>query len=113
MKIQDVNSSTDYDKYLVELDDYMIDQGFRKYRQNHKGSDFVYWKVYDESYQIGVLVYDFRKYGLSDTNVHLDFECMPIDFDGRCDLCVNMDIELEDFEKMAEAFYSSMKKFMK
>lgn len=109
--IQDVDRNTDWKQYLNELHEYLTELGFRKYIQNHKREDFAYWKIYDNKYQIGLLVYDFTKYGgKHDLNnkVSIQFEAMPIDISGRCDLSVSKEIELPEFEKMAKGFYEAM-----
>ena len=107
--LQNISSSTDCAKYLEDLDNFLKDKGFRKYNQNHKGEDFAYWKQYDEKYQIGLLIYDLRKYPQDDfeKRVSIAFECMPLEIDGRCDLCVSKDIELHEFEMMADSFYNT------
>ena len=111
--LQNVNSDTDWNKYLDELHTYLTELGFRKYYQNLNREDFAYWKKYDDKYQIGLLVYDFTKYDRHDlkNKVSIQFECMPIDIDCRCDLKVSKDIELPEFEEMAESFYNAMEKY--
>ena len=90
--------------------DALVQLGFRKYKQKLKQEDFAYWKKYDDKYQIGLFVYDFTKYGQHNlkNKVSIQFECMPIDIDGRCDLSVSKEIELPEFEKMAKSFYEGM-----
>jgi hypothetical protein len=102
--------STDWNKYLDELHKYLTGLGFKKYKQNLKREDFAYWKKYDDKYQIGLFVYDFTKYDLKN-KVSIQFECMAINIDGRCDLSVSKEIELPEFEKMAKAFYEAMSKY--
>lgn len=108
--IHGVSISTDWNKYLNELHEYLTGLGFRKYNQNHKHEDFAYWKEYNGKYQIGLLVYDFTKYDQHNfkNEVSIQFEAMPMDINGRCDLSVSKEIELPEFEKMAEAFYEAM-----
>ena len=111
--IHGVSSSTDWKQYLDELHTYLTDLGFRKYNQNHKREDFAYWKKYDDKYQIGLFIYDFTKYDQHNlkNKVSVQFECMPIDINGRCDLSVNKEIELPEFENMAKTFYEAMSKY--
>ena len=111
--LQNVSSSTDWAKYLEDLDNFLKDKGFRKYNQNHKREDLAYWKQYDEKYQIGLLIYDWRKYPQHnfEKRVSIAFECMLLDIDGKCDLCVDKDIELYDFEMMADSFYNAMAEY--
>jgi hypothetical protein len=108
--LQGTSSSTDLKQYLNELDKYLTELGFKKYHQNHKQEDFAYWKKYDDKYQIGLLVYDFTKYDQYNLKkkVRIQFEAMPIDINGRCDLTVSKEIELPEFEKMAKVFYEAM-----
>ena len=108
------NNTLDWNTYLDELDIYLKERGFEKYKQNLKREDFSYWKKYDDKYQIGLLVYDFRKFNnipVMQQKVSISYECMPLD--GRCDLTVSMDIELDEFERMSESFYNSMNKYLK
>ena len=103
----------DWNQYLIELDTYLTELGYRKYTQKLKHEDFAYWKKYDGKYQIGLLIYDWRKYENHDLpiKVTVGFQCMPLDIDCRCDLNVSKDIELGEFEKMAETFYDAMIKY--
>lgn len=39
--LQNVSSSTDWAKYLEDLDNFLKSKGFRKYNQNHKREDFA------------------------------------------------------------------------
>lgn len=109
--IHNVSSSTDWKQYLEDLHTYLTELGFRKYNQNLKHEDFAYWKKYDDKYQIGLFVYDFTKYDQPKNKVSIQFECMPIDIDCRCDLSVSKDIELPEFEEMAKTFYEAMIKY--
>jgi len=111
--LQNVSSSTDWAKYLENLDTFLKEKGFKKYNQNHKREDFAYWKQYDEKYQIGLLIYDWRKCPQHNfyKRVSIAFECMPLGIDGRCDLCVSKDIELHEFEMMADSFYNAMAEY--
>ena len=114
--INDFNKDTDWKEYLSELDDYMVNKGFRKYNQNHKRETFAYWKKYKNNYQIGLLVYDWSDLAAhtGGKKVSIQFECMPIGVDCRCDLSVSKDdVELNDFELIAEDFYNAMEKHIK
>jgi len=105
--------STDWEQYLDELHTYLTNLGFRKYKQNLKREDFAYWKKYDNKYQIGLFIYDFTKYEPHNLNtkVSIQFGCMLIDINGRCDLSVSKEIELPEFEKMAKTFYEAMSEY--
>jgi len=107
------SNDTDWDDYLNQLHVYMTDQGFRRYNQSLKREDFAYWKKYGDKYQIGIYVYDFRKFNRPElkTGVSVMFECMLHDINCRCDITVNKDLELHEFEKMAEDFYNTMAKY--
>ena len=111
--LQNVSSSTDWAKYIDDLDSFLKAKGYRKYNQNHKREDFAYWKQYDKKYQIGLLIYDWRKYPQHnfEKRVSIEFECMLLEIDGRCDLCVSKDIELHEFEIMADSFYNAMSEY--
>ena len=107
--------TTDWKQYLVDLDTYLRLQGFRKYAQGLKNETYAYWKKYDNNkYQIGILVYDWSTYEIHNVpkKVGLQFECMPINIDSRCDLTVCNDIELPEFESMAKDFYEAMSKYI-
>lgn len=108
--IQNVGLYTDLNKYLNDLDLYLTNKGFKKYNQNIKNEDCAYWKIYNDKYQIGLLVYDFRKYKTINT-ISIQFECMLTNIDCRCDLVVSKSIELHDFEEMAKTFYDAMSKY--
>lgn len=84
--LQNISSSTDWAKYLEELDSFLRAKGFRKYNQNHRSEDFAYWKEYGEKYQIGLLIYDWRKYPkyIFEKKISIAFECMLLEIDGRC-----------------------------
>lgn len=111
--IHGVSSNMDWKQYLDELHQYLTGLGFRKYKQNLKREDFAYWKRYDNKYQIGLFVYDFTKYDQHNlkNKVSIQFECMLIDIDGRCDLSVSKEIQLPEFEKIAKEFYDAMSKY--
>ena len=111
--INKVNKNTDWNQYINELHAYLTGLGFKKYNQNYKQEDFSYWKVYDDKYQIGLLVYDFTKYNQHNLNskVSIQFECMLVDINCRCDLSVSKNTEIDEFEQMAKSFYESMIKY--
>jgi len=113
--LQNVSINTDWDKYLEYLDSFLKGKGFIKYAQNYKREDFTYWKQYDEKYQIGLLIYDWRKYPQYklEKKVSISFECMLLGIDERCDLCVSKDIELHEFEMIADSFYNSISNIYK
>lgn len=114
IKLHKTNKNTNWDQYLNDIDLFLKSEGFEKYKQNYKREDFAYWKKYD-GYQIGLLIYDFRKYPLHDSNkkIMISFECMMLNLDSRCDLSVSSEISLSDFENMAKTFYNAMIDFYK
>jgi hypothetical protein len=112
----EMKSNFDWDKWLEEKETFYKESGYRKYNQNLKGEDFAYWKVFkdeeEEVYQIGILVFDFRKYPQLDPQaerIGLQYECMLINVDYRIDLIVCKDMFLTEFEIMAKDFYEIMK----
>lgn len=107
-----------WDEWLEVTEDFLKNQGYRKYVHNYNNEDFTYWKVFkvnkEEAYQIGILFYDFRKYDkIPDVakRIGIQFECMIIDTEDRIDLSVSKDITLEQFETMASKFYEAMGSF--
>lgn len=113
-----VSGSTDWEGWLSEYEANLKELGYRKYDQHHKNEDFCYWKTFknseDKIYQIGVLFYDFRKY--SDFRdrmayrISTMYQCMLL-CDDRIDMDVSKDIDLPEFEKMAETFYGAMAQY--
>ena len=104
---------TNWDVYLNDVHEYLTYRGFKKYNQNHKKEDFAYWRIYD-GYQIGLLIYDWRKYPRHTDyrKVSIQFECTLLDIDSRCDLSVNKEIELAEFEDIARSFHGAMSGYM-
>lgn len=109
------NPTSSWDEWLEVTEDFLKNQGYRKYVQNYRNEGFAYWKVFkvneEEAYQIGILFYDFRKYdNIPDVakRIGIQFECMIIDTEDRIDLTVSKEITLEQFETMARAFYEAM-----
>ena len=100
------------DDWLAETETKLKKLGYGKFIQHHKHEDFSYWKTFrvnrKKVYQVGLLFYDYRKYGDLAYNVSISFECMFINVDGRIDLSVSKKITLFEFETMAKAFYNSM-----
>jgi hypothetical protein len=101
---------------LENIDAHLKELGYRKYNQKLKHEDFAYWKTYKDNegkelYQIGLLVYDFRRFEPKH-GVSVQFECV-LYCDERIDLTVSDDITLEKFEAMSEDFYHAMKKHYK
>lgn len=115
--IADVSGSTSWDEWLSKTETKLKEKGYRKYVQNHKHEDFCYWKIFkngeDEIYQIGILFYDFRKYADRDpyaNRIGIMYECMLLD-EGRIDMCVSKNIELVEFENIAQTFYEAMSQY--
>ncbi len=109
--------STSWDEWLSETETKLKEIGYRKYVQNRKNEDFCYWKTFkngeDKIYQIGILFYDFRKY--ADRSIYANrivimYECMILG-DDRIDMCVSKNIDLFEFEKMAQTFYEAMSQY--
>ena len=112
-----MNRQRNWGLFLVQLHEDMTSRGYTKYNQKLHGESFSYFKTFYGKYQIGVLVYDWREYPAAyarEKQVSFQYECMPVDLNGRVDLSVcNDTITLEEFEEMSEHFYVSMKKYMK
>jgi hypothetical protein len=113
--IAKVSGCTSWDEWLEKTEASLKELGYWKYNQNFKNEDFAYWKSFDinenKAYQVGLFFYDFRKYqnqfNIAE-RIGVQFECMFIDIDGRIDLTVSKNITLEQFEIMAQTFYSAM-----
>ena len=112
--IADFSGSTSWDEWLSITETKLKEIGYRRYVQNHKKEDFSYWKTFkngeDKIYQIGILFYDFRKYADTDpysNRIGIMYECMVL-CDDRIDMCVSKNIDLVEFENMAQTFYKSM-----
>lgn len=112
--IADVSGSTSWDEWLSETETKLKELGYRRYVQNHKNEDFCYWKTFkngeDKIYQIGILFYDFRKYADRDpyaNRIGIMYECMVLGED-RIDMSVSKNIDLVEFENMAQTFYRAM-----
>jgi hypothetical protein len=115
--IADVSGSTSWDEWLSEMETKLKEIGYRRYVQNYKNEDFCYWKIFkngqDKIYQIGILFYDFRKYADRDSyanRIGIMYECMILG-DDRIDMCVSKNIDLFEFEKMAQTFYEAMSQY--
>ena len=115
--IADVSGSTSWDEWLSETKTKLKELGYREYVQNHKNEDFCYWKTFkngeDKIYQIGILFYDFRKYADSDpyaNRIGIMYECMVLGKD-RIDMSVSKNIDLVEFENMAQTFYRAMSQY--
>ena len=112
--IHGVSGSTSWDEWLSETETKLKQLGYRRYVQNHKNEDFCYWKTFkngeDKIYRIGILFYDFRKYADRDpyaNRIGIMYECMVLGED-RIEMCVSKDVDIEEFENMAQTFYVSM-----
>ena len=115
--IADVSGSTSWDEWLSETETKLKELGYIRYVQNHKKEDFCYWKTFkngeDKIYQIGILFYDFRKYADRDpyaNRIGIMYECMVLGED-RIDMCVSKNIDLVEFENMAQTFYGAMSQY--
>lgn len=94
---------------LQQIETDLIEKGYKKYHQSHRGSTVQYWKTFF-GYQVGVLIYDFSKYKDSAPSSIL-YECMFIGINDRIDLTVKKDIDIEAFEEMSKHFYKSIEKY--
>lgn len=115
--IADVSDSISWDIWLSETETKLKELGYRGYVQNHKNEDFCYWKTFkngeDKIYQIGILFYDFRKYADRDpyaNRIGIMYECMLLGED-RIGMCVSKNIDLVEFENMAQTFYVAMSQY--
>ena len=114
MKLNEINKVVDWDAWLEDLDIFLKDKGYLKYHQNYKRETFAYWKKFDSNYQIGLLIYDFRKYKEVDANanrISIQFEFMFVDIEERIDLSVSKALNLAEFEEMGKVFYETMKHY--
>jgi hypothetical protein len=111
--IASVSNCTFWDEWLSETESKLKEIGYNKYNQNLKGEDFCYWKTFmndqDRIYQIGILFYDYRKFGVQGIGVM--YECMLLGYD-RIDMSVSKNIDLPEFEKMSETFYRAMSQYL-
>jgi hypothetical protein len=80
--------------------------GYTKYNQRLLNSSYQYFKKFPK-YQIGLLIYDFSKFGVDNT-FSIMYQCM-LDKDHRIDLTVSKNIEVKEFEEMAKTFNRAMK----
>lgn len=114
-----MNKQIDWLKWLESKESELIKNGYVKYQQHHKGSDFQYWKSLFidgvKAYQIGVLIYNWTKYpSWSDENqpYSISHECMLLNIEHNLYMNYSIDFEISTFEKMSEDFYQSMKKYI-
>jgi hypothetical protein len=105
-----------WDKWIEDLHKNIIKSGYQKFNQNHRREDFSYWKNFKDDnnnkiYQIGVLVYDYRKFmtpeDYSCNRIGIAFNCLLFS-EGRIEMEVSEDISLDKFEEMALSFYKTM-----
>ena len=110
--IQDIKGIVDWGKYLEDLDVHVKSKGFEKHNYHFVNGVITYWKKYDNEYQIGVKVYDFRQNTLPDlsTRISVEFQCQLLNgYSGV--LSSGEPMEIEDFEHMANKFYNMMSKY--
>ena len=111
--IPQVNENTNFDQWLSEFETNLKKEGYRKYYQRYRLSDFAYWKVIkkdnEELYMIGILFYDFK--GHTDNRIRIDYHCRVCN--SKCEMTTSKDVDVQDFEKFAEKFYQLMKKTLK
>lgn len=104
----------DWDDWLKQLETKLSKKGFGKFNQKIHREDYAFWKKYDEKYQIGIFVYDFRKYLDRNPNanyVGLSFHCHILDEE-----TFRMEVDREHptlkvIEEISSKFYESMKEF--
>lgn len=101
-----------WDEWLGQTESFLKLLGYVKYEQDYKGESFAYWKIIKENeqdiYQIGLLFYDFRRYGSNSYNISVCYECMIMNVDAGVRLEISDSITLQQFEKVAQTFYESM-----
>lgn len=109
------NNIVDWDKYLIDIDKEFKIKGYKKFNQNYKSEDYSYWKtVKDEDgnklYQVGLLIYDFRKY-VGRHHISIAYCCILFS-EGRIELNVSEKINVDKFEEMALYFYQTMANYI-
>ena len=117
-KIIENITNKSWDQWLNLVEIQLLKLGYRKYKQNYKKEDFAYWKPFEvdgiETYQIGLLFYDFRQYTYTNPSanrISISFECNLLDINSRINLSVSDDITLQQFEIMSLDFYKTMSKY--
>jgi len=107
-----------FDEWLKSTELRLIENGYTRYNQQYKLSDFQYFKNFQiggrKVYQIGVCFYDFRKFNKEHNTpdkISINFDCLLLNEDGRVDLSISLDdVTLEVFESISLDFYKCMKR---
>lgn len=105
----------DWDKFLLDTDKELKKKGYRKFNQNYRFEDFSYWKTIKDKnenklYQIGLLIYDMRKY-IGGHYVSIEFCCLLFS-EGRIEMTVSEKINVDKFEEMSLHFYQTMSNYI-
>lgn len=114
-KIPNQTDYHDLSEWLSNVEFNLVQSGYRRYVQKLDHEDFAYWKTFYEEdnkkYQVGLLFYDYRKYISRipySNKISIQYKCILLGGD-RIDLSVSKDIDLPEFESMAEIFYQTFK----
>lgn len=76
-----MENNINWDVWISEFEEILLKKKYYKYHQDYKNETFSFWKVFN-SYQVGVLFYDFRKFKQlpSDCSyVSVSYETMILD----------------------------------
>lgn len=99
-----------WDEWQGQTEGLLKKIGYNRYEQGYKQEDFAYWKTFHNNqtaiYQVGLLFYDFRKFG--NNFFGFSYECHIIEVDAGVRLEISDSITLQQFEKIAQTFYESM-----
>ena len=105
--------NNDCDRWLEQFHLEMTERGYTKHKGGYGGERFAYWKTFNGNYQVGLLIFDYRKYLDRDPDadkIGIQYECMLLNFDDRLDMSFNKDkATVEEFEKMSEKFYNTFR----
>lgn len=111
MIIPKKGNKTSWDDWLSKVEFNLTKEGYKKYVQDYKKSDYSYWKTFysgnEKAYQVGVHIYDFRKFD-PEQIISFQYECMLIGKD-YVSMTVSKNIDLPEFEAMAVDFYNAIK----
>jgi len=102
------------------FEEHLSDKGYRKFNENYKKSDYIYWKSFkcdvDEDgdrtsgYSVGFAFYDFSKFPnhTTDKKIGVSYECMISDHAGvdRVDMTItDNNTTIEEFESICKNFH--------
>lgn len=118
-----IQTKDNIEEWLTSCEKRLQERGYKKYKQNHKNSDFQYAKTIKVNSKDKLLImiyfYDWRPYAdrfpnsdNSTNRIGIQYGCI-LDNDSRIDLNVSDDkVTIEIFEEMALAFNESMKPYL-